>query len=248
MAKKKRGRPRPRPQGAGGPPTGGGANLARRERKEEARQIRERARRRAARRASTRRGVGIVGVAVVALLVATFITRAGAPKPLSPAAKAAAEAAGCDGPKHQTGDAPGGIHITNPNYRYPVAPATYGPHLPTPVPNDPAVHQDPLLETRAVHFLEHAGIILYYRQSGTGAVGQPVIDALAQVANTERNTLLAPYPSLPAGQDLAFTTWNTILTCPNTITPEQAKTVATGFVRAYVCSNAAPEPRSSPEC
>jgi Protein of unknown function (DUF3105) len=107
------------------------------------------------------------------------------------------------------------------------------------------VYEAPVDETQAVHFMEHSGILLYYRQ---GTVPQDVVDRLATVANGERNTILAPFPDLPDGQDLAFATWDRLLTCPASVTADQAGLIARAFVDAYVCTSAGPEPSASPEC
>ena len=106
----------------------------------------------------------------------------------------------------------------------------------------------PVDETQAVHFLEHAGVILYYRADGAGALPAATVKRLAGVAEAQRNTLLAPYPQLPAGTSLAMTAWNKLQTCPAAVTAEQAVTIANGFVDAFVCTSNAPEPNNSGDC
>ena len=91
-------------------------------------------------------------------------------------------------------------------------------------------------------------MILYYRDTGPDKLDQTVIDALAKVAQDQRNTLLAPYPDLPDGASLALTAWNTLQTCPATITAAQASTVANGFVNAFACTSVGPEPKASDDC
>ena len=127
-------------------------------------------------------------------------------------------------------------------------PATSGIHNPTPLPTSPEVYTKPVDETKAVHFLEHAGVILYYRQSGPAALPSDVVGALAGVAHAQRNTLLIPYPDLPTGTSLALATWNKLQTCPASVTASQATTIANGFVDAFVCTSNAPEPKTSPDC
>jgi hypothetical protein len=248
--KKRRKRPRPSPSAGAKPDSAratGGANVERRERKDEARRARERARRQAARRARTRRGVSLLIAGGIGLGVVWFINRAAPPDQLSEQAQAAVTAAGCSGPEEVLpSDPPGGQHLApgeSPNYTQ--TPATSGVHAPGSLPTDPNVFTEPVDEGQAVHFMEHAGIVLYYRQD---SIPQEVVDRLATVANQERNTLLAPYPDLPDGRDLAFATWNRLLTCPEGVSAEQAGRIARGFVEAYACTSVGPEPSASPEC
>jgi hypothetical protein len=247
--KKRRKRPRSSPSMPTKPDTTttGGANIARRERKDEARRARERARKQAARRARTRRGVSLLVAGGVGLGLVWFINRAAPPDQLSARSQAAVTAAGCSGPiEVLPSDPPGGQHLgagESPSYTQ--TPATSGVHAPGSLPTDPNVFTEPVDETLAVHFMEHSGIVLYYRQ---GSVPQEVVDRLATVANQERNTLLAPYPDLPEGQDLAFTTWNRLLTCPEGVSADDAGLIARGFADAYVCTSVGPEPNASPEC
>jgi hypothetical protein len=247
--KKRRKRPRSSPSTPTKPDTTttGGANIGRRERKDEARRARERARKQAARRARTRRGVSLLVAGGVGLGVVWFINRAAPPDQLSAQSQATVTAAGCSGPTEVLqSDPPGGQHLgagESPSYTQ--TPATSGVHAPGSLPTDPNVFTEPVEESLAVHFMEHAGIVLYYRQ---GSVPQEVVDRLATVANQERNTLLAPYPDLPEGQDLAFATWNRVLTCPEGVTADDAGQIARGFADAYVCTSVGPEPNASPEC
>src|SRR5438094_749670 len=89
--------------------------------------------------------------------------------------------------------------MANPKKRRRRPPATSGPHDPSPLPIPPHVYPAPIPETKAVHNLEHGAVILYYRQSGDGALGQAIVDRLATIAKTSNNTILAPYPNLPSG-------------------------------------------------
>jgi hypothetical protein len=250
MATKKRRKRRPSPPTGATPDTArgtGGANVERRERKDEARRARERARKQAARRARTRRGVSLLVAGGIGLALVWFINRSAPPDQLSEQAQTAVAAAGCSGPTEVLqSDPPGGQHLgpgESPNYTQ--TPATSGVHAQAALPTDPNVFTEPVDESLAVHFMEHAGVVLYYRQD---AIPQDVVDRLAAVANQERNTLLAPYPDLPDGRDLAFATWNRLLTCPADVTADQAGRIARGFVEAYACTSVGPEPNASPEC
>lgn len=106
----------------------------------------------------------------------------------------------------------------------------------------------PIQETAAVHNLEHGAVILYYRQSGNGALASDVVQRLTSVANSSRNTVLAPYTALPSGEALAMTAWNRLQTCPASVTASQAETIARGFIEAFVCTGNAPEGKSGPGC
>lgn len=249
MANKKH-RKRPRPPASGGAQETTrrpqGADPGKRERKDQARHARERARKLAARRERTRRGVSLLAAGAVGLGVVWFINRAAPPDQLSDRAQAEVTAAGCTGPDVVLADEPpGGQHLgVGESTTYEQRPATSGFHAPSPLPNDPNVFTEPVDETQAVHFLEHAGIALYYREE---SIPQDVIDRLASVANAQRNTFLAPYPDLPEGADLAFASWNRTITCPG-VTVEQAGAIARGFAQAFACTSVGPEPNASPEC
>lgn len=146
-------------------------------------------------------------------------------------------------------DASGGQHLApGQTTTYDRRPATSGIHAPSPLPTTPEVYTAPIDETQAVHFLEHGGVIFYYRVDGADALPQATVDQLAQIAKDRKNTLLIPYPELPDGTSLAFTAWNKLQTCPVSIAPDQAVTLANAFVDAFVCNSNAPEPTSSPDC
>lgn len=251
MAKKKR-KPRNRASTAGTPtPNGAPAkdpSSTRRDRKEQARAAKEAARKREVRTAAVRRAVmfGVVGLGLFGVL--WFIQRAPGPGKIPPAAVTAATAADCSGVETPVSDPVGGHLDPGQTTTYDQHPATSGIHAQTPLPTDPAVYTVPVDETQAVHFLEHAGVILYYRADGPDALPDATVQQLASVAETQRNTLLAPYPRLPDGAALAMTTWNKLQTCPGTVTADQAVTIANGFIEAFVCTSNAPEPRGSSDC
>jgi hypothetical protein len=232
-------------------PARGGANPARRERKEQARAAREAARKRAARRSSFRRAAIFSGVGLAAFGVVWWFQRAAAPRPIPQAAVQAAQAAGCSGVETPAGSAPGGQHVADGTpITYDQQPATSGQHYGNQVlPTSPDVYTEPLeSEPAAVHFLEHAGVLLYYRANGDGALPQDAIDRLATVAHDRPNTILAPYERLPEGTALAMAAWNELQTCPSGVTAAQAGTIADGFAEAFACTGNAPEPKVSSDC
>ncbi len=204
------------------------------------------ARKRAVRSAAVRRAGIFAVVGLVLIGVLWLIQRAPGPGKIPEAATAAATAAGCSGVSHPVDNPPAGQHLApGETITYDQKPATSGKHSPSALPTSPEIYTTPQDETMAVHFLEHAGVILYYGADGAGALDQKAIDALGQVARDQKMTLLMPYPDLPQGTALAMTAWNTLQTCPSSVTPEQATAIANGFADAYVCTSNAPEPHAS---
>jgi hypothetical protein len=255
MAKKKKRRQRQRPADGGGPPAvsrgaDAGTSAARRARKEEARQAREQERKRARRAAALRRSTR-VGVATV-VVVAGFalVTRLGGANDIPPEAVETATNAGCTEVTRPV-PSPSGGHLTSgQSFAYQQRPATSGRHDPSPLPELPHVYTgvEQYSETRAVHALEHAAVMLYYRSEGAGALPQPVIERLARVANGSRYTILAPHANLPDDSSFALAAWNQLQTCPASIQPEAAATVALGFIEAFECTGNAPENGASGAC
>jgi hypothetical protein len=104
------------------------------------------------------------------------------------------------------------------------------------------VHTEPLVETRAVHNLEHAFVIVYYRVGGDVALPASVVSELGAYVRSQDRMLLAPYPDLPEGVSLALTAWNKLQTCPADVTASQARAITEGFVAAFAGTSNAPEP------
>ena len=100
-------------------------------------------------------------------------------------------------------------------------------------------------ETRAVHFLEHSGIIAYYGR-GEGGVGQPVIDRLTSLADADdsKNVIVAPRDDLPDDTAFSVVAWNKVANCGPDITPDQAAAITSGFVESFACTDNAPEPQN----
>lgn len=258
MANKKR-RPRNRPAAgspqaatskpAAAPRTTGQSSTSRREKKELGRAAREAERKRQARSATFRRAAVFSVAGLAAFGTLWWLQRAASPRPIPQAAVEAASAAGCTTPARPLADAPGGQHLgSGEAHTYDQHPATSGPHDPAPLPDAPNVYTQPVPETQAVHTMEHAGILVYYRSDGDGALPTDVVDSLAQVVENAKNTVLAPYDGLPDGVSLALATWNELQTCPGSITAAQADSVTRGFIDAFVCTGIAPEPNASAEC
>jgi Protein of unknown function (DUF3105) len=258
VAKKKR---RRRPSGAGSPAAGSGERATgtqtrergvsetaavRRERKEEARQARQAALRRYQRQRMVRRGLTWGAAALALLLVVYFFQHRGASGTgaLSKQATNTATAAGCTGLQKPPDQ--GRSHTTNPvNYRQ--QPPTSGPH--NPIPLGAGVYSTPQPEVNLVHSLEHGAVEFYYEASGPNALPADVVSALKSVANGNSRVIMTPAPqTLSAPLDgktftpsLAFAAWDRLIQCPGTITADQGKTLAKGWVDAFVNADNAPE-------
>jgi hypothetical protein len=212
-----------------------GAPPQRRQHKEEARRARERAIKRYRRRAALRRVVTLVVVAAVVAGVFWFLTRVGTPD-LSGEAVAAAEDAGCSPMERQ--DDLGGGH--DQPYTYPTRPATSGRHDPSPLAA--GVYDTPQPEEKLVHSMEHAYAVVYYANEGPDAATEEVVTALTEAATDEEKVILAPYAGLPQGTSVTFAAWNYLMTCPSSIEPGQATTIANAWIEAFRGENHAPEP------
>jgi Protein of unknown function (DUF3105) len=224
----------------------------RRERKQAAREARAAARKRAARDAFVRRAAVFSVVGLVGVGTFYFLTRADGPREISQAAKDAAVAAGCSEVTQPAGgDAPAGVHVDEGvPIEYTQKPATSGEHYGGQVlPSTPDAYDEPIQsEPPVVHFLEHSGIMLYYRATGEGAASPEVVDALEAVAADRRMTVTAPYEGLPGGTAVALAAWDRLETCPAAVTAAQATTIAEGFSDAFACTSNAPEPNVGEEC
>ena len=207
-----------------------------------ARQERERARKAIARRSAIRRALTIAGVVTVLAVGAYLIFNVSSPGSVSARALDVGAAAGCGDILTPAAEAPGGDHLASgESAGYTEQPATSGPHDPAPLPSEPAVNSDPIREENAVHNLEHGYVILYYRANGPQALGEDVVDRLAQVADSQDKVLLAPYPDLEEGTSFAMTAWNKLWECPADVSPEDAATMANSFIEAYRGTSNAPE-------
>jgi hypothetical protein len=200
-----------------------------------------------ARRAATLGVVGLVAVLGVQLLVRG--TGAGT---VPASVVEAGRAAGCGPIRSPAADAPGGLHLSpGETFDYQQGPATSGYHVPAPLPDTPKVLTRPVSdrpgagtipEARAVHNLEHAFVILYYRAADGEALPTDTVRALSALVRAEDRVLLAPHADLPPGTSLAMAAWNKLWTCPATIAAQDAVTIARAFIEAYRGTSNAPEP------
>jgi hypothetical protein len=154
---------------------------------------------------------------------------------------ASARAAGCGSIEHPAAQAPAGLHLApGAPYEYPDEPAASGFHDPSPLPPEPHVYREPVPETRAVHNLEHAYVVLYYRPPADGGLSAEAVRALEGYASDQARVILAPFDPLPEGVAFAMLAWNTRWECP-AVTPDQALAFAGAFVDAYRGTTIAPE-------
>ncbi|MEP6758874.1 MAG: DUF3105 domain-containing protein [Actinomycetota bacterium] len=251
MAKKKRKR---RAARAGATPEGSAltpsaASIARRERKEAARLQRERDAKAQVRRGALRRGLigGLVGL-IVFFAISWFTNRAPAARPYPQAAIDAGVAASCSELQTPSANPERGHLDPGEAHTYTDHPATSGIHDPTPLGSH-GVFPSPVTETQAVHSLEHGSVIMYYRASSdTAGLNDATVQALGPIATSSPATYLIPYPDLPSSTALAYTAWNKLVTCPANIKPDQAVTIAHGFIDSFACTNNAPEGKNGDGC
>lgn len=259
MAKKKRKKQRrpdrPRPAAPAAREEEARAEPSNRQlRKEQARRERDRR----IRQARRRRRLGRVAKWTTALVVIGGIgygiwyltTR---PTTLNDEAQAAMTRLGCEGegvmePANET--PAGASHLVEgeppPDYR--TDPPTSGKHAPATLPAEPSVYQEPLAGdqlAQAVHNLEHAYVIAWYRPDGPDALDQSVVDALTGYAESQNKVILAPYPDLPEGSSFALTAWTKLVRCPATSSSDDVLAITEGFVEEYRGSGDAPEPQGA---
>lgn len=136
-------------------------------------------------------------------------------------------------------------HLTSTSYAYTQHPATSGPHYPEWYVVPPQVFPTPLVETKAVHNLEHGYVIVYYAKGPDSQLPAAVVTALATRVNGQRKVLMAPYAALPAGEGLAFAAWDELQFCDGTVTAAEAGGALDKFVAAFREGPQAPEAHAS---
>jgi hypothetical protein len=244
LAKKKRkrrppARPTP-PQQEQGP--------ARVERKEAARKEREMRIRRARRRVLLRRLVRLGALVLLVGVIAGFIYwRGGEGRRLREAAASAAERLACTEVQDPPDEGAGHLAPGDPPPAYGTKPAVSGRHDGSTLGTDIDVFEDPIdatLEPRALHSMEHAYVIMYYRQDGEAALPQNVVDSLADLARQENKVILAPYAEMPEGQSLALAAWRHLQTCPRVTDAGSVVDMAKGFISQFRGGGDAPEPQA----
>jgi hypothetical protein len=219
---------------------------ARQERKEEARRERERIIRAARRRRLRARAVRWAVVGVVLAGATGFVAyRFMQDRTLLRRADAAAESLGCGEIQNLPSQGRGHLQPGSPPPEYPTQPATSGTHSPSTLPSDVHVFEQPVPEPLAVHNLEHAYVIIYYRAEGEEALPENVRGTLADLARAEQKVILAPYPDLAEGRSLAFTAWTKLQECPRVTDADAATLAAEGFIKRFRGTTNAPEPSAA---
>jgi hypothetical protein len=181
-------------------------------------------------------------VILVAFVGWLLFIRAPGPGTISAAALDAADAAGCADLERPVVANPERTHLASgENVDYPDPPPAAGPHDPAPLPADPHVHPEPVSTTRAVHNLEHAYVLIWYRPTAEGGPSAETVAALEAIARDEDRVIMAPYPELPEDRALTLVAWNTRWSCPAGASPNQAVTIAESFIQAYRGTTNAPE-------
>jgi uncharacterized protein DUF3105 len=257
MAKKKRkkrrsDRPAARAPGGTSPRATGAAERpvsARAERKEQARRERERRIRQAKRRRRMRRGArwgAVLGVGAAIAVVAYVQVQEG--QELERRAEEAAGRLGCSAIETRQDEVDAAAALSQAQIHSPPfaqgtdgEPATAGRHS-SPLPGDPHVYDQPIPEANAVHNLEHGYILVYYAKSGDHPLVDDIRSALENLARDETKVIMAPYPDLSTPLDLVA--WGKLQTCdPDAgANPEDAVTVARGFIEQFRAGGLAPEP------
>lgn len=221
------------------------------ERKEDARRERERIQQQMKARTRNRRiGMVALALAVAGVIVIVFVVQPGksdlpSPESLLSQAAAAAKTAGCTAVQETTNydDAPGKdpdidhVHIGDPTMpsppelsSYPTVPAASGPHDPTPWPG--GVYPSPADPYRAIHSMEHAGVIVWYAPSAAGSEAvKQIQDFYSQPASDadvgQAKIIVAPYHfadqgsagELPSGVQMAVVAWHRLQTCASPSLP-----------------------------
>jgi hypothetical protein len=200
------------------------------ERREAAKKERLEAQRRAQKAKRVRYGYGAIGVALVGGLIAAIVLASGSSNKINLVAlNKAAAAAGCSA--LQTFPEQGHSHVRiGTNVNYSTSPPTSGNHYPVSanplVPTSTGVHETPIQNEIQVHNLEHGHIGIQY---GNG-IEAAIQDALASFTRAHDTwTFMAPYPSMPAGVQVAFTSWQHMITCASPTDP----TAIAALARTY---------------
>jgi hypothetical protein len=146
--------------------------------------------------------IGTGAVVVVVVIAIVLATALGGGSDAS-----AIAAAGC---VQQTFPSQGRKHVQElaQGFKYNSFPATSGPHYPQPALWN--IYTEPIDEIRAVHNLEHGGIVVQYGNK----VPQATVDEIRQwYENTDRaGILVSPLPALD--DKVALTAWTVLATCP----------------------------------
>ena len=159
---------------------------------------------------------------------------------LSAAARSAATAAGCGDLEQPVVPNPSRVHLA------PVSRSTTrigrqlaGPHDASPTAAGPHVYRI-RSATRAVHNLEHANVIIYYRPAAEERAG-PGDDRSPCGDRPRQGRVIGPLPRAPGRPGVRAPRLEHALDVPATISADQAVTVTTSFIDAFRGTSVAPE-------
>jgi len=167
-------------------------------------------------------GGGVLAVVVVAGIVALAAGVFSPPTPVTQAAQITSVPGTCD--PIQTFPVLSRDHI-NPGETHPPYnsnPPTNGWHWPN--PQDWGIYTAQQFQEQLVHNLEHGGIVVQY--NGLTPVDVQRITDFVQ--HDSYHMILAPYPGLPTGVNVALTAWSHLLTCNGV-----NESAMSSFVNAY---------------
>jgi hypothetical protein len=159
--------------------------------------------------AQTRKNILIsVGVVIGVILVGVLVFALANTTLASPTTATTSNAQGqCT--LVQTFPSQGGTHIA-PNDSHPPYnsnPPTSGWHWAN--PQDWGIYDSPQVQEQLVHNLEHGGIVIQYRDLPASD-----LQRLKNLVQRDRiHMILAPYPDLPTGSNVALTAWTHLQSC-----------------------------------
>ncbi|MDE3089602.1 MAG: DUF3105 domain-containing protein [Chloroflexota bacterium] len=152
-------------------------------------------------------GGGIVAAVVV---IGLIVMASGALNPSAATIQPVAQVAGtvsCGAVQDFPVQSRDHIKPNQPHPDYSSNPPTSGWHWDT--PQDWGIHTTPQFQEQLVHNLEHGGIVVQYNNLSSA-------DTQRLTNLVQRDTyhmILAPYPGLPSGVQVAMTAWTHLQTC-----------------------------------
>jgi hypothetical protein len=160
---------------------------------------------------------------------------------LRPVAEQAAQRAQCTEIIRTPDEGQSHIQEGHPPPEHRTTPAASGPHSPGVLSPGTSVYHEPVDEAAAVHNLEHAYVLLYYR-SDDPTVASEIVGVLEGLAREFDKVIVAPYPGLPEEAGLALVAWRRLQLCPPSIGLTDAESLARWFVLRFAGTDVAPEP------
>lgn len=161
------------------------------------------------RRKQQRQMLWIGGIVAAVVVIALIVIASGVLNPPAPTVAAAPVAGGVTCGAVQSLASQGRDHIqrNQPHPDYSTNPPASGWHWDT--PQDWGIYTNQQIQEQLVHNLEHGGIVIQYNNL-------PSSDAqrlTSLVSRDPYHMILAPYPGLPQGVQVALTAWTHLQTC-----------------------------------